>query len=187
MAGDHDDAEARAATGRRILCLTGPESTGKTTLAEALASRYRATLVPEVARGYLKARGRYTAEDVLEIARLQVATEARALAESEGLIVCDTDLLVIQVWWEEKYGELPAELVVALTQRTERHYLLTRPDLAWTADPLRENPLDRERLYARYEALLGAGTFPWAPIGGEGETRLIAALEAVAGFFPDLG
>jgi nicotinamide riboside kinase len=186
MAGDHGDAAALTSR-RRILCLTGPESTGKTTLAEALAAHFRVPLVEEVARGYLAGRSDYSPADVLEIARLQMAAEARSLAQSEGLVVCDTDLLVIQVWWEERYGELPAELTVGLAERSERHYLLMKPDLAWSADPLRENPDDRDRLFARYRALLAEDRFSWTEVGGEGAARLAEALAVIARSFPELG
>lgn len=141
--------------------------------------------MPEVAREYLADRDGYGAEDVLEIARLQVAAEARALTESAGLVVCDTDLLVIRVWWEERFGELPAQMIQLLAARSERAYLLTRPDLPWEADPLRENPEDRERLFAAYQALLEADAMPYRVVAGTGETRLQAAVVAARSLLPN--
>ena len=44
----------------------------------------------------------------------EVAFLARALESGDSLIVCDTDLTVIQVWWEEKYGALPVGLLRSL-------------------------------------------------------------------------
>ncbi len=178
MAADDDEAGG-GRTASRILCLTGPESTGKTTLAAALAATLDAVLVPEVARAYLTGREAYTPADVLAIAAAQEAAEARALESGSGLIVCDTDLTVIQVWWEEKYGAAPPPLAEALDRRPPRAYLLLEPDLAWAPDPLRENPNDRERLFARYRELLEAGPFPFRRVTGEGEARLANALAAV--------
>jgi len=60
-----------------VICLTGPESTGKTTLAAALAAEFDLPLVEEAARGYLRGRTAYDREDLLAIAELQLAAEAR--------------------------------------------------------------------------------------------------------------
>ena len=158
-----------------VICLTGPESTGKTTLAEALAKRLGVPLVPEVARYYLEGRDAYDREDLLAIAEAQLDAEAQALATGAPVVVADTDLTVIQVWWEEKYGEPHVRITTALAARTRRRYLLARPDIPWEADPLRESPADRHRLYARYRDLLSQSPFPFAEIGGAGPARLAAA------------
>ena len=166
------------------ICLTGPESTGKTTLAALLAEQLGARLVPEVAREYLSTcesadtHPAYDREDLLEIARQQIASEAAA-GEPGGLVVCDTDVLVIAIWWQEKFGPLPAFLQQAMQARSSRGYLLLSPDLPWAADPQRENPSDRARLFDLYQAELDAAEFPYAVIRGAGDERLAQALLAV--------
>jgi nicotinamide riboside kinase len=180
MAVDHD---ATGRSGRRTLCLTGPESTGKSTLARSLAARFGAPLVTEIAREYLSGRTSYAAEDVLAIARRQLERETAARARTGGLLILDTDLTVIQVWWEEKYGQLPDELVEALEQRTERAYLLLAPDLPWTEDPLREHPHDRDRLFERYRQILAGGDFPHAIVSGHHGDRLTRALSVIEELF----
>lgn len=161
------------------VCLTGPESTGKTTVAQALGRHFEAPVVPEVARDYMSGRGDYTPSDVLEIARRQLALEARARAETRGLLVLDTDVLVLAVWWHERYGALPPLLEEALEERSPRIYLLARPDIPWAADPLREHPFERERLFERYRALLAAADFPHALVEGSGMVRVEGAVRAV--------
>ena len=161
-------------------------SAGKTTLAEALAKHFGGRLVPEVARSYLQVDQAYTAEDLLEIAQLQAAAEVAALDSEASLVVCDTDLLVIRVWWEEKFGELPEVLIRMLKGRTERAYLLVQPDLPWVADPLRENPGDRQRLFDIYESLLTAEEMPHRVVSGRGEQRLRAAIAAALELMPGL-
>ena len=158
-----------------VICLTGPESTGKTTLAAALAAEFDLPLVEEAARGYLRGRTAYDREDLLAIAELQLAAEARALASGSPAVLADTDLMVIQIWWEEKFGELDVRISEGLQGRSARRYLLTRPDIPWAPDPLRESPKDRPRLYLRYQELLAGSEFPFAEISGEGEARLEAA------------
>ena len=87
-----------------IVCLTGPESTGKSTLAEALACEFAAPMVPEIARDYLTSIDEYDNKDVLAIAHLQLAAEQAIADTAPRLMICDTDLLVLRIWWEEKYG-----------------------------------------------------------------------------------
>lgn len=162
-----------------IICLTGPESTGKSTLAKALATEFAAPLVPEVARDYLTGKEGYRREDVLEIAHLQLAAEQAVVASAPGLMICDTDLLVIRIWWEEKYGELDPWLHEALMARSHRHYLLAKPDLPWEPDSLRDAPHDRERLFGRYQQALAEDGFPYVEVAGSGRRRTDTAAAQV--------
>ena len=99
----------------RTICLTGPESTGKATLAHQLAERFHAPLVPEVARAYLGERSSYGPDDLLEIARLQLAFE-QPRAASKGSDPLDAQFFVTE------HGARP-------TLRVERPVLEdSRPD-----------------------------------------------------------
>jgi nicotinamide riboside kinase len=162
-----------------VLCVTGAECTGKTTLAAALADALGAPLIPEVARSYLAGKASYGSSDVLAIARQQLAAEQEALTLGAPLVVADTDLTVIQVWWEEKYGELDPWLTAALRARTPRRYLVMRPDLPWEPDPLRESPHDRERLHGRYLEILQSAPFAFFEVAGSGSERFTNALYQV--------
>ena len=158
-----------------IVCLAGAESTGKTTLATALANHYDAPLVPEAARHHLAPHRAYGPEDVLAIAQEQMRLEAEALKGLPSLVVCDTDLLVIQIWWQVKFGALPKLLAEALAERSPRAYLLTRPDIPWTPDPLRESGGERSELHRRYQRALAEGEHPYLEVGGPPSDRLAAA------------
>jgi nicotinamide riboside kinase len=168
----HDDVD-------RTICLTGPESSGKTTLALALGARLGAPVVPEIAREYLANRSVYAPEDVLEIARRQLAAERQARSAHRGLLICDTDLLVLRIWWREKYGALPALLNDMPQEYGDRAYLLLAPDLPWTPDPLRENPTDRERLFALHRAELRAAGRSHGIVRGEGAARIVCAVTQI--------
>jgi nicotinamide riboside kinase len=56
---------------------------------------------------------------------------------------------------------------------------LCKPDIAWQADPLRENAHDRARLFDLYQADLTARRLPYSEISGHGEERLARAISAV--------
>lgn len=163
----------------RILSIVGPECTGKTALARALAEHLGVGYVREYARDYLAGRTGYEPADVEAIARGQMALEADALAADESPVILDTDLLVVRVWWEEKYGPLPDWLRRAFAAQARRRYLLTAPDLPWEPDPLRESPFDRERLFEIYRATLAAEKLSFDVVRGTGAARLRCALAAL--------
>lgn len=171
-----------------IVCLTGAECSGKTSLAEALAQHYQAPLATEAARAYLNARqGAYGPQDLLAIARQQARHERAALERALGraalaadsgqppLVLCDTDLLVIRIWWEVKYGVLPQELRRLMAERSPRAYLLAKPDIPWAPDPLRESGGDRAALHRLHQAALAGSGCPYVELGGDPPSRLAAA------------
>jgi len=168
-----------------IVCLTGSECTGKTTLACALAELYQAPLVEEAARAYLAGRTGYGCEDVLAIAREQLRLEAEALATNSPLIVCDTDLLVIRIWWEVKYGALPKWVAEQMRHLPPRLYLLTAPDFPWQPDPLRESGGDRADLHRRYQRALKNGSQPWLELAGDADTRIATARHRIDALLAD--
>jgi NadR type nicotinamide-nucleotide adenylyltransferase len=133
------------------IVLIGPESTGKTTLAEQLTAHFDAALVPEFARSYIDALDRpYTAADLPRIAHGQLEAEAAAERQRPDLIICDTDLIVLEVWAAVKFGEVSPEILQPIAERHYDLYLLCGTDIPWQPDPQRENPHDRDFLYDLY-------------------------------------
>jgi nicotinamide riboside kinase len=168
------------------LVTTGPESTGKTTLATDLSRALGTPLVVEQSRGYLghlylsKPSGTYQQEDLLQIARLQVQAELQAEASGATHIVCDTDLLVILIWSEVKYGYCDPALLELFSYSVQRHprsYLLCDPAIPWEPDPLRENPHDRAELFERYLDKLQTLELPYIWVAGDPQERLEQALD----------
>jgi nicotinamide riboside kinase len=133
------------------ISITGPESTGKSTLAQQLAGRYRTVYVPEVARPYLDSLGRpYTYDDLLVIARKQFLLEQRMSGRANRFLFCDSDFLVLKIWSLDKFGRCDPWIL----GRVERHryglYLLMDIDLPWEPDPQREDPHRRAYLFGWY-------------------------------------
>ena len=165
------------------IAIVGPESSGKTTLANALGERLHAVVVEEHARAYLDANGpEYTEDDLLRIARGQVLSEERAEAHRPGLLICDTDIITIRIWSEEKYGRCDPWINEQSERRAYDLWLLCSPEgIAWEPDPLRENPHGRDRLFKAYAQLLHRLEKPHVILAGDRELRLKDAIKAIDG------
>lgn len=172
-----------AAPGGLTVALVGAECSGKTTLARALAVRLGTPWVPEYARSFLAGRSGYQKSDVLSIARGQRAAEQALRDIGHRLIIADTDLVVIKIWWAVRFGEsnvwVDTALHEDLSAPNRRLYLLPRPDFPWVGDPLRENPDDRTVLHERYRALLDELGVAYRELTGTKQERLAAAAAAV--------
>jgi NadR type nicotinamide-nucleotide adenylyltransferase len=166
---------------KRILIL-GPESTGKSTLAEKLAQHYAEPWVPEAAREYLEILDRpYTYEDLLQIGKQQMQLEDEMAGAAKNYLFCDTDLRVIQVWSQHRFGKVDPWVLEEIARRTYDLILLCAPDLPWQEDPLREHPeLEmRQQFFDVYQQLTQKSGFPWTLISGGTGERLSIAIPAV--------
>lgn len=160
------------------IVILGPESTGKSTLAQGLASFFDCPWVPEYARQYIENLNRpYGYEDLLEIARGQIALEDKQSEKASDLLICDTDLHVIKIWSEHRFGKVDPWIVSQLIKRKYTFYFLTDIDIPWQDDPQREHPDPAMRKYFRnlYERELVVKVLPFAIISGTYEQRLSKA------------
>lgn len=156
------------------IAVTGPESTGKTTLAGALAEHFGTVWVPEFSRTYLDNLGRhYVYEDLEHIARGQADEEDRYAAKARGFLFCDTDMLVMKVWSEYRYGKCHPFILDALAGRRYDLFVLCGTDVPWEFDPLRENPNEREELYQIYRAELILLEADFIEVAGGPQERLL--------------
>ena len=129
------------------IIITGPESSGKTTLCEQLSNHFNIPFTKEFARSYIDNLDRsYILGDLLSIAKEQLKSELNSQ-------LLDTDLITIKIWSEYKYGRCDKWILDQIEkQKTEkRFYLLCKPDIPWQADKQRENPNDREELFEIYK------------------------------------
>ena len=170
-------------SGPQIFACVGPESTGKTTLCNQLATHFKGAVVPEFAREYLKSKnGIYEASNLLTIAKNQLELENRVISKKPGLIFSDTDILVVMVWYQFKYQKRNKQIEALFDQHSPRKYLLTYPDLEWESDPLRENPNDLQQIFKMYEYALKSMDADYQVIKGQGDHRLTNAIKAVSSF-----
>ncbi len=160
--------------------LTGPESSGKTTLARDLATALGVNLVPEFSRPYLQYLGRkYEKADLYAIFSGQESwQEWHQQHCKQTVLVSDTDWTVIRIWEQFQFGTSDVTRSRKIAANT--YYLLCSPEIPWTPDPLRENPDDRDVLFALYEALLLELAANFSILRGTPSQRLAAALEQIA-------
>jgi NadR type nicotinamide-nucleotide adenylyltransferase len=164
------------------VCLHGAESTGKSTLAEALAARFDWQVVPEYGRTYAEERGiDFTMDDLLAIAREQDRLMREAAELRPDVLLLDTDPLMTAAWAEMLFGTVPSEL---LGYDKAELYLLFSPYVAWIGDGTRMFGSDgvRARFAALAEGVLARACVPYRSIGGdwnERERGAIAAIEAL--------
>lgn len=164
------------------IVVIGPESTGKSTLSKSLAEQLHTVWVPEFARTYLENLGReYTESDLLEIAKGQIAAEDVAIATADKYLICDTDLYVIKVWSEAKFGRCHPWILEQIAQREYDLYLLAYIDTEWQDDPLREHPLPQERqyFYNIYRDIVIQSGVNWIDVRGNEQERLQLAVNAI--------
>ena len=165
------------------LVLIGVESSGKTTLAKALAKKLQSTYVPEYARMYLEAHGlSYQQEDLLAIAKGQSELIKEACNKEEQWIVCDTDLLVIKVWSEQVFGSCDAWIEEQIKNEPSHFYILCAPDIDWEYDPQRTLPNleDRLALHRHYKSLLQQLHYNFIEVNGSLGNRVQQVIAALS-------
>jgi NadR type nicotinamide-nucleotide adenylyltransferase len=162
------------------IVVTGPEATGKTTLAKALARHFRSPWQPEMARLYAdEVKRELKAPDAELIARRAMVAEDTTLASDPPLLVLDTDLISTVVYVRHYYGPCPAWIETAARERRGDLYLLCAPDLPWTADGVRDRPAQRKELFALFEGAMREFDCTVIDVSGMGIARERAALSAV--------
>lgn len=170
------------------IALIGPESTGKTELADKLACHFHTVWEPELAREYIENLDRdYTLDDVCEIAQEQISIEKRYEQNNTTykIVFFDTDLIITKVWLEYKYHTVPDFLQKRLNERFIDFYLLLEPDIEWKSDSVREHGGDdRVYFFDWYKREIENLKIPYATINGLNEKRFQNALEALAHFTP---
>jgi len=167
------------------IVVTGPESTGKTNLCTRLSVRCKGTMIPEFSRPYLQKIGRqYQLEDIENIGLRQTELNAANMQEQQ-IIICDTDALTSFIWAKEKFNVRSSKLEIAFKEYLPDLYLLCYPDLKWEYDPLRENPVDLERLFSCYLKEIVDIRAPYAIVSGQGESRYNQAIYFIKSRFPE--
>lgn len=166
----------------RRVALVGPESTGKSTLARALAARFDAYVVPEhaetmIAAGVSDPRA-LVERDFEDFARGRRASEETLASFGGELLFCDSDALTTRLYAERLLGSCPSWIAREAATSAYDLTLLSSPDVPWEDDVHRVDRDGRDAFFAQMEAALRASGRPTVVLSGDWRTRENAAIEA---------
>ena len=158
------------------IAFTGPESSGKTTLAKKTATSFNGKYVEEFARIYLEGKTDYSQNDLDIIAEGQ----AKSWKVETDFLVADTEMTVICIWSLYKYGTISSEISRLFSQQQFDLLFLCRPDIPWEFDVLRENPENRDELFDLYHSFLLEKKQNFVVVEGNEQQRLSIVETAIA-------
>lgn len=164
----------------RRISIFGPESTGKSTLAAALAERFETVSVPEYARVHLELRrGEIRYHDLALIARRQQASEEALARSANRVLICDTDPLTTAIWSEMLFDDVDPRVRAPADDGRYDLTLLMDVDVPWVPDVVRYLPEQRRAFFARCERALAEHHRRYQIVRGSWDQRLEVAVRAI--------
>jgi NadR type nicotinamide-nucleotide adenylyltransferase len=164
------------------VCLLGAESTGKSTLAMALAERFDTLWNPEYGRPYTligrPAGAPWTSWEFIHIARVHCWYEDFLAGFAHRVLFSDTDAFTTAVFHEAYLGT-PATGFAELVERSYDLFVVCGLDVPWRHDGMREFEEQRRWMQERYLRRVRDSGRPWLLAEGSVARRLDAAAEAV--------
>lgn len=136
-------------SGVQRVALLGAESSGKSTLAEALARRYGTVWVPEYLREFVDTRKRVPHEqDQYGIALTQRAREDAAALDARRFLFCDTTPLMTALYSRVYWDRVDVQLAALDAGHDYAWTFVTAPDTPWEPDGLqRESEEVRQQVH----------------------------------------
>lgn len=176
---------ARAHFAKRVVVL-GAESTGTTTLAQALAEKYRTGWVPEYGREYSAEKMKrgisvWRSDEFVHIAREQLRREDEAARSANRILICDTDAFATMLW-HERYMGVHSDAVEAIAnERCHDLYIVTGDEIPFVQDGLRDGEHIRHVMHQRFIEELTRTHRSFLVVRGSHEQRLLDASRAIDG------
>lgn len=154
------------------VCLYGPESTGKSTLARRLAEHYGTEFVPEVAREIITSNA-FTAEDIIRIGQAQTDRVLEKSKSANRVLFCDTDVITTAVYSDTYLHHIPPQLDALEKKVHYDQYFLFDIDVPWVADGLRDMGAreQRVRMFERFKKELDRRGIPYIRLTGSYDDR----------------
>ena len=170
----------------RWVVLLGAESTGKSTLAAALAADFATVQVEEVGRAFWEKHhdeaGRLSAAQLTQLAREHRMAEEAAVLRANRLLLVDTDATTTRLYAQWYHGgEVPPELEHLSRDCAQRYHLvvLCGDDIPYVEDGTRAGPARRAEAQAEIRAELKRSHRDWIEVKGDLPARIAAVRHAV--------
>lgn len=169
------------------ICLYGPESVGKSTLAIEISNLYaEAIYVPEVARDMLVTND-FDTEKIIEIGVNQTIAVQEAIKLNPKLIVCDTDLITTQIYSKLYLSQIPTQLMDLENEVQYDQYFFLDIDVPWVADGLRDLGDRRVEVKALFLKELEQRGINFVMVNGDWQNRkniVMENLQTKFGLYP---
>ena len=165
------------------VCIVGPESTGKTTLAEKLADYFETVNVPEYAYTLISQNKKQNKElclnDIEKIAHAQLSSENALARQANKVLICDTNMKTTEIWSETLFQTCPNWISEKAKQQKYDLYLLMDTDADWVDDLHRVNPETQVEHMRTWEDFLEQGQTPYQKLSGSWDEKFERAKECV--------
>lgn len=167
------------------ICVLGAESTGTTTISQALAEHYKTEWVPEYGRTYTEQKyaktkdPEWSSDEFAHIATTQNTQEDEAALAANKLLICDTNSLVTNVWHQHFMGSSSDQVAKLADGRTYDLYLITSPDFPFVQDGFREDDAVRQQMHNQFIELLNSQNLPYVLLSGSHKQRLRTASRSI--------
>ena len=174
----------------KTIFVSGPESSGKTSLVQWAAAEFGCPYKLEYARHFFdwhpeKLPG--SAELIRQVYAGQMRIWKNACPGAQGsadkALLLDTCPLNFYLWHSWQYGDTWVEPLLELQKWPgEILVLLCKPDIPWVADGQRNNEADQKALFHRFE--MGWRSLPVKSIvvQGTGEERFLRCRDSISSF-----
>ncbi|MFZ9245121.1 MAG: AAA family ATPase, partial [Burkholderiaceae bacterium] len=168
------------------IAVVGAESTGKTSLAQALSEHVSAVVVPEHLRQFVEQHGRVpTQSEQTPLMREQIRAEQAAVEQAASLgypfVLCDSSAIMTAVYSEFYFGDETLYGAALTYHQQVSLTLFCQPDLPWVADTgQRDGPHVQQAVHDLLVRRLQGLSGPVVPIVGAGDSRVRLAIRAMA-------
>jgi HTH-type transcriptional regulator, transcriptional repressor of NAD biosynthesis genes len=164
------------------VCLYGPESTGKSIMAQRLASKYSTESVPEVAREFLSTNV-FDEKDLVDIGLAHLQRIFSTLKTANKILFCDTDVITTQIYANVYLGTIPSPLREFEYAVQYDHYFLFDIDVPWVPDGLRDLGHRREEMFNLFKKNLEDRAITYTLVTGNWSTREATICETLEELF----